>query len=96
MKQFYALLPLLLLVFGPRTVAAQCGTNVNTGVCYSQTNAVVPVAVDVCPTSPTDLVTVTFTAGYLEGGFDNLQVYEGPAGSGHHRKAPDKWLSAVG
>ena len=59
-----------------------CGENFETGVCYSTNGTLTQVAVDICPDSPGGTVGITFTAGYLEGDADILEVYQGPAGSG--------------
>lgn len=68
--------------FAHHNLNAQCGTSVNTGVCYNSTDGQQLLSADVCPDNPTDIVTITFTAGSIETCCDEVQVFSGAAGSG--------------
>ncbi|MBC8754839.1 T9SS type A sorting domain-containing protein [Kordia sp. YSTF-M3] len=64
------------------SASAQCGqTGIDSGVCYTN-NGLHAIAVNIGSDSPTDLITVNFTAGSIEPIFDFIVVYSGPLGSG--------------
>lgn len=67
--------------FAHHNLNAQCGTTVNTGVCYTS-GSLQTIAVDICPDNPADVAEITFTAGTKEGCCDEVIVYSGAAGSG--------------
>ncbi len=63
-------------------VYAQCGqTGVDSGICYTD-GSLQAIVIDVCPDNPTDVITIDFTAGSKEDGFDEVVVYSGALGSG--------------
>lgn len=72
---------LLAFMFIQYNLTAQCGTTVNTGVCYTN-GSLQMLAVDICPDSPSDVVTISFTAGSIESCCDEIVVYEGATGTG--------------
>ena len=81
MKRILTLTIMCVFAFAHHNLNAQCGTTVNTGVCYVN-STLNTLAVDICPTDPADIVTISFTAGSKEGCCDEVIVYSGAAGTG--------------
>jgi hypothetical protein len=82
MKKILTLTIMCVFAFAHNNLNAQCATTINSGVCYNSADGLQQIAVDICPDTPTEIVSITFTAGSIETCCDEVVVYSGAAGTG--------------